>query len=172
MILTNKHKQLLLKFCSGKISKDEIIGEYPDDLSDGTYLKNLYLKIIEFQSGDDLEYAMMLEPLFFNTVALREECYVQLAYATWHRSHEPLALVFLERIESDNCVDAIHHIAITNHEHLCDDDVENLAVQCTYALSNIETPRAIKKLQLLSQSANERIKSEALQRLDEIGEIQ
>jgi hypothetical protein len=172
MILNDGCRELLLKYSCHEISKNELIEKYPEDLSQQKYLAELYAKIYQAESGDDFEYASMLEPLFRGAIKSREHNYLKFAYAPWHRLHEELALVDLPLIGTDDCVEAIFHIAVTNHAYLDDDDVENLAVQCTYALSNIETPRAIEKLKLLSQSTNERIKSEALQRLEEIGESQ
>lgn len=171
MILTKEQKGLLLDFCSGEISKSELVDRYPDDLSDEDHLKKLYSKVLEAESGKDLEYAVMLEPIFFNSVESREKYYVQFAHSDWHRIHEPLALVFLERIASDNCVEAIYHIATSSLSYLSDEDNESLSVQCTYALSNVETPKSVEKLQLLAQSDNDLIRSEATQRLQELEEI-
>lgn len=162
--------KLLRELSVDKISEQEFIKMFSYDISYAEGIDNVFKDIYESKDSQALIASFSLHKFHQDSFKSREEYYLKFAYADWHCWHEWL-MTYLKLIGTDDCVDAIYHIAITPHELIDSEDRENLAVQCTYSLANIASKRAIERLQLLSKSDNERIKSEALMRLSEIGAV-
>lgn len=85
----------------------------------------------------------------------------------WHEQHENIAMI-LQRIKSPQSVDYLYIAASKKYSYLEYDDNFALAVKCIWALGEINTDEAMKKLEILQMSENDIIKKNAIKQLQRI----
>ena len=84
---------------------------------------------------------------------------------SWHFQHENIASIF-QKIKSPKTTDSIYKAAHTQFEYLEYDEAFALAVKCVWALGDIHTPESREKLELLAQSEEEIIRTNAIYQLN------
>jgi hypothetical protein len=83
----------------------------------------------------------------------------------WHPRHEDLVSA-LQKMKNPASVEALCTAATTHHAYLDYDELFGLARKCTWALADIGTPLARKKLDELATNPNPTIAAYARKRLD------
>jgi hypothetical protein len=83
----------------------------------------------------------------------------------WHQRHEDVALA-LQRLREPVAVDALYEAALSEHAYLEYDEFFALARKCTWALADIGTAEAKRRLEDLASSKNTTISGYARRRLD------
>jgi hypothetical protein len=117
--------------------------------------KEQLLRAMEARDPDAFERALE----FAYEVGLSRELARLLADALlmpWHARHEDLALA-LQTLRDPLTVDAIFEAALSKHDYLAYDDSLALARKCTWALADIGTAEARKRLEQLASGANSTI---------------
>ncbi|MES2774267.1 MAG: hypothetical protein V4722_08790 [Bacteroidota bacterium] len=163
--MNNIDKKLILDLSLGKISQKAFFEAYSFDLSGiSNHVKNLLSSALLTQVPDDVEYPMLLGFIFKVYGHDFKDLLVNLLQQDWHYKHEDIVSIMQDLRYSD-FVDVLYLTALKTFKYLHYDDVLGLARKCTWALSAIDTPYAINKLELLAQSPNALIKSYAQKRL-------
>jgi hypothetical protein len=83
----------------------------------------------------------------------------------WHYRHEDLARA-LQQLRDPRTVDALFHAAFSRHAYLDYDENFGLARKCTWALADIGTAEAKRRLEELAAGENESVAGYAQRRLD------
>ena len=89
---------------------------------------------------------------------------LQLLDEDWHISEEDIVSV-LELIKDPRSIDKLYDVAVNVPDY---DDMRALAKKCMWALSSINTPEAVGKLELLRKSNDPIIKENATFQLEEV----
>jgi len=87
-----------------------------------------------------------------------------LAHADWHYSHEDVASA-LKKINTAECVNALHHLAIWIPDYLAYDDFRALGSKAVWALNDIGTPSSQQALQEIAETQNDLIGELAKEKL-------
>jgi hypothetical protein len=82
----------------------------------------------------------------------------------WHTRHEDIARA-LQRLRDPRTVDALFSAALSRHDYLAYDEFFGLARKCTWALADIGTIEAKRRLEQLAGSENPMIAGYARKRL-------
>lgn len=83
----------------------------------------------------------------------------------WHTRHEDLASA-LQTLKAPAAVNALYDAALSRHEYLAYDETFGLARKCSWALADIGTPDAKKRLEQLARCPNPVVARYATKRLD------
>jgi len=87
-----------------------------------------------------------------------------LALEPWHGRHEDVVFA-LGKLKDPSSTDVLSATAIAEYPYLEDDEAFALGTKSIYALENIGTPEAIRKIGELAKSENAILKATAINRL-------
>ena len=151
-----------------KISKKELNFNFSfTDEKKVEIIKEGFMQAIQEKNSDKIEYLMAsigifkLFPVFSYDFV---DIFCKLSKKEWHNEHETIATFFQGR-RLPQTIDCIYELAISNFEKYQWDDNFALVRKCCFALGDINTPKAKKKLELLLQSEEETIREHAMEQL-------
>jgi len=148
--------------------KKDFIRDFPVDVrKKPQYIIQLLEIAYCEKNADDVEYALIIAGSFDLITTEYQYILLKLLEADWHFKHENIAEIF-QKLKIPDTVEYLYKTALTQFEYLEFDEFFALAVKCIWALGDIRTDEAIKKLKLLAQSDNEIIKENALNQLQRI----
>ena len=114
-------------------------------------------------SVDSLVFAIYTFELFTEKLI---EILCKLSKEEWHGKHEDIASYF-QKIKSPKTIECIYELAISDFEKYRWDDNFALVRKCCFALGDINTPKAKKKLELIMKNTNEEtIKEHVMEQLN------
>lgn len=156
--------KLITKLMRNSISKEQFVKEFNcNPVSIKSLLETAYLE----KNEDDIDYLFYILFTFNLVTDEYVDLLCRLMDAPWHHNHEDIASIF-QSFEFHQGVECLYRAALTQHKYLEYDEAYALAVKCIWALGAINTPDSIKKLQLLTESKNEIIRSNAINQLSRI----
>jgi hypothetical protein len=146
--------ELVEKYSSGAISKDEFLAAFPGELLFDRLLASSILEDA-LLSGDagtaDIGFVLMLIQSDLAGIAVNTEVLCKLLLEPWHFHHEDIAMV-LKEMKDPATVNCLFEAAQLRLEYLEYDDTYQLARKCIKALSSIDTDKAREKLEDLTHS--------------------
>ncbi|UIR56451.1 HEAT repeat domain-containing protein [Sphingobacterium sp. SRCM116780] len=157
------------KFYNGLLNRTDYFDNYWDQFPQGHLFrfKSLTLSLLEDNfSNKNVKGLCNTLAVICNDGADRDytNILLQLLDEKWHISEEDIVSV-LELIKDPKSIDKLYEIAVNVPDY---DDMRALAKKCMWALSDINTPEAIQKLELLSNSDDFIIKENALFQLHQV----
>jgi hypothetical protein len=164
--VTERQQRAILDFSRGRISKvalNATLGFDVDANSEAVF--GLLEDATHLGDADSVECALIIARGRTGDIDLVPTL-VALLQAPWHRGHEDLAR-WLQDLRDPRAVDALYEAALTKHEYLEYDDSHALARKCAWALADIGSAEAQRKLRLLAGAADREVAGYAQKRLDE-----
>lgn len=151
--MTPEQQEDIVSLMVGQIDEEEFLRRFPvDPRTDTELIRN----VLETSTDEDeIEVALSLG-FRFGFSPSWAPAFRRLLTESWHHSQEDIASA-LDELRDADAVDALYHAALMES----DDEFYALAVKCLYALFHIGTPAAKEKLQLLAQSENPIIRTNA-----------
>ena len=168
--MTETEKKIINEFYFGRMSRDELLRQYPVDLKKDK--KHIYLAVrTAFEHRDSQELSFALALIVFDPSIVNTEEFVELLCLLlrekWHPEHENIATI-LQAIKSPKSVDALYDAALTEFDSIAYMETYSLARKCIHALGDINTEYSKEKLQLLAQSNIPIIKEKAVKQLNSL----
>lgn len=169
--MTDDEKRLIKELALRKIDKEGFLRSLGKDSEEVVSYVLLTLKdSLILRDAKLVEYSLLLgfnigwpdkSTGFFDILCalLREQ---------WHYKHEDIVMLF-QRFKISGCEEIIYNVANTYFEYLSYNDCEALIVKCAYALADIKTEEAIKKLRLMAGSENKIIREAGERQLKRMG---
>ena len=163
--MNEKHLDAVVDFCFDRITRDQLLKIYPISSGD---LKALIQHLLENalleKDKDEVEAGVLLG----HKLGFPQSCVAplnSLLTENWHERHEDIAWA-LQMLRHPSSVDALYHAALADFDYLAYDEAHALAVKCCWALGDINTAYANKKLHDLSQSESQIVAEAAKYQLD------
>jgi len=137
-----------------------------DVIKNPGHLIALLCKSYDEKSSEDFSLLLAIVNIFDLQRDVPLEFFITALSDDWHYCHEDIVLI-LGNIKSDEAVDILYRTALANFKYL---DYEyghdSLRFKCLIALMNINTPKAIEKLTLLSKLGCQFTRERAKQMLE------
>jgi hypothetical protein len=173
--VSEEEKELILDLViRRRMSSEEFMTRFPLETADVESAGiPLLQRALQERDSDAVEYGLLL--MFrFGVTTNYIELLTQLAEEKWHISHENIIsaldrLIKKERpvrLISPAAIDLFYRTALSKHDYLDFDEAFALAVKCVWALGNIGTMDAVRRLGELLHCGNPIIEENALQQLD------
>ncbi|EFM09168.1 conserved hypothetical protein [Paenibacillus curdlanolyticus YK9] len=163
--MKNDDRELVKKLMRQSISKAEFNGLFSENIEENPkYIIQLLEEAYENREADDVDYALFVGFTFdvFTEDVVAVLC--KLIESSWHYQHENIAMI-LQRLKSPESIPYLYRTALMKFNYLDFDESYALAVKCIWALGDINTIESREKLQLLAQSENDVIRSNATKQL-------
>lgn len=162
--------QTIKKYQDHLIEKNElyrVIGLNPSTETEESFCKKNLEKAMKQKDTEALALIIFLVFLFeLDTKPFVEDAKL-LIQERWHKSHEDLAWM-LRIAKTPGCEEIFYETALMKLPYLYYDDANALAVNCIWALGDLNTLEARKKLVGLTQCENTVISEAAKYQLDRI----
>ena len=163
--MTQNERELIGKLMSDSISDRGFLENFTVNIAENpNYFRQLLKEAYDEKNSYDVDYLIYIGFTFNLFTEEYVEILCKLIEASWHEQHENIATLF-QFLKSTKSIESLYKTAITHFEYLDYDDSYALAVKCIWALGDINTIEARKKLELLSESDNEIIRNNALKQL-------
>jgi hypothetical protein len=117
------------------------------------------------EDAAELQYAMLLVSASGGYAAEHAPALTELVVATWHTRHEDVASA-LQDARDPRSVDDLARAARMKHAHFAHDDSHAFARKCVWALADIGTPEACRRIEELAIGDDAEVASYAQRRLD------
>jgi len=162
------NEKLVLMLMGRKIEKQQYLEEEGisiDRISEELYEMLAYM--IETKNGDQLELSLYVLFMFEAWNESFVELLNQLLDCDWHTRHEDVAML-LQKLKHPSSIDVLYKTVPKVFPYLEYDEAFALAVKCIWALGDIGTEAALKRLNSLLSSENEIIVSNAKHQISRI----
>lgn len=164
--MNDNDRKLILDLVLDNISTQKFLEKFPENImSDPNCMEKLLASAYNEKNPDDVEYALMIAYKFNLITERYVDILCNLLESDWHYKHEDIART-LQELKSPKSIESLYRTALTKFDYLEYDNSYALARKCTWALGDINTNEAKKKLELLAESDDEEISNYAIKQLN------
>lgn len=150
--MTNAERELILDLIAHRISESDFLARFPiDPRSDPSSVTRILEQAYCTQNASDVEFGMYLGFHFNSFSQDSVEILCKLLVEDWHKQHEDIAWI-LQKLKDPASVGPLYWAANASLPYLAYDDAHALATKAMWALSEINSEDARRKLTLLTQS--------------------
>lgn len=169
--MTEFEQQLITQFQLGKISKEEFLSKFPEDITrDKKFILSEIETALRNKDEENLEYGIALIWISGNYFQYVDTLN-KLLLVPFHKSHQAIVQA-LQDIKSPSSIQFIRKALETNFDYLeyTGSESDAIAKWFSWALFSIGTKEAIELIREYSNSTNDGIKKEMLYRLSKLVE--
>ena len=158
--------ELINDYWNKRITKKEFLNKFSFTKEKKIELLKKSFEQAFFQKSEDKIDDLVSTVIFFKLEVEFADILCKLSKEEWHGKHEDIASYF-QKIKSPKTIECIYELAISDFEKYRWDDNFALVRKCCFALGDINTPKAKKKLELIMKNTNEEtIKEHVMEQLN------